>query len=60
MKYTIYNKGEPPLDSTTAIVVMVQQVVTLPPNTGVGFSGLEHSIQVSHATNILNLKNKKL
>jgi len=45
-----YDQGEPSLDSTVAIVVLVQQVVTIPPNSGVGFSDLEHLIQVMENT----------
>jgi len=45
-----YDQGEPSLDSTVTIVVLVQQVVTVPPNSGVGFSDLEHLIEVMENT----------
>jgi len=45
-----YDQGEPSLDSTVTIVVLVQQVVTVPPNSGVGFSDLEHRIEVMENT----------
>jgi len=45
-----YDQGEPSLDSTATVVVIVQQVVTVPPNSGVGFSDLEHLIEVMENT----------
>ena len=45
-----YDQGEPSLDSTVTVVVLVQQVVTVPPNALVGFSDLEHLIEVMENT----------
>ena len=41
-----YDQGEPSLHVTTTVVISVQQVVTVPPNSGLGFASLEHDIKV--------------
>ena len=45
-----YDLGEPSLESLVNLRVLVQQVVTLPPNTGVGFQEQQHAIQVMENT----------
>ena len=45
-----YDQGEPSLDVMATIVILVQQVVTVPPNSGVGFASLEHDISVMENT----------
>ena len=45
-----YDLGEPSLQTIVNIRVLVQQVVTLPPNTGIGFKELQHRIQVMENT----------
>ena len=47
---TAYDLGTPSLETTVDLRVVVQQVVTLPPNTGVGFQEVEHEIQVMENT----------
>ena len=47
---TAYDLGTPSLQTTVELRVVVQQVVTLPPNTGVGFQEVEHQIQVMENT----------
>jgi protocadherin-15 len=44
------DQGLPALETTVQILVTVQQVVTVPPNSGVGFSSLEHDITVMENT----------
>ena len=45
-----YDQGEPSLQIITTIVITVQQVVTVAPNSGVGFASLEHDIKVMENT----------
>ena len=45
-----YDQGEPSLEVVATIVILVQQVVTVPPNSGVGFASLEHDISVMENT----------
>ena len=45
-----YDLGEPSLESLVNLRVLVQQVVTLPPNTGLGFQELQHTVQVMENT----------
>ena len=45
-----YDQGLPSLEVVTNIVITVQQVVTVPPNSGVGFANLEHDITVMENT----------
>ena len=58
------DSGEPSLSSQTSVRVRVLQVVTLPPNTGVGFEDGSHVIQVMENTpqeavlRVLRLGNK--
>ena len=58
------DSGEPSLSSQTSVRVRVLQVVTLPPNTGVGFEDGSHMIQVMENTpqeavlRVLRLGNK--
>ena len=47
---TAYDLGSPSLETTVELRVVVLQVVTLPPNTGVGFQEVEHEIQVMENT----------
>jgi len=45
-----YDQGQPTLDVITTILILVQQVVTVPPDSGVGFASLAHDIQVMEDT----------
>ena len=45
-----YDMGEPSLYSVATILVNVHQVVTVAPNTGVGFQDLQNVIQVFENT----------
>ena len=47
---TASDQGTPSLQTTVEVRVVVLQVVTLPPNTGVGFQEVEHEIQVMENT----------
>ena len=51
-----YDMGEPSLYSVATILVNVHQVVTVPPNTGVGFQDLQNVIQVFENTPQVGLK----
>jgi protocadherin-15 len=42
-----YDQGDPVLDSILQVIVIVKQVVTMPPESGMGFAELNHpNVQV--------------
>ena len=45
-----YDLGEPSLETVTEIIVLVQQVATVAPNTKIGFTDLNHQLQVMENT----------
>ena len=42
-----FDLGEPSLDSTVSILIRVRQVVTVSPESGVGFAELEHRVDLA-------------
>ena len=46
MEVRAFDLGEPSLDSTVSILVRVRQVVTVAPESGVGFAQLEHKVDL--------------
>ena len=44
-----YDGGTPPLESIVQITVQVTQMITVPPESGIGFAELEHRVQLSEA-----------
>ena len=46
MEVRAFDLGEPSLDSTVSILIRVRQVVTVPPESGVGFAQLEHTVDL--------------
>jgi len=45
-----FDQGTPSLSSSVDVMIRVEQVVTLPPNTGIGFKQLKHAIQALENT----------